>query len=131
MEHHANLVPWQQLCRERGAELRYLEVDEHGELSLAQLDAELARGDVRLVAFAHVSNVLGTINPVAEIAARARAAGAVTLIDGAQAVPQMPVDVERARRRLLRLDRPQGARARPASACCTAAASCSSRWSRS
>ena len=94
MEHHANLVPWQQLCRERGAQLRYLEVDERGELSLAQLDAELARGDVRLVAFAHVSNVLGTINPVAEIAARARAAGAVTLVDGAQAVPQMPVDVE-------------------------------------
>ncbi len=93
MEHHANLVPWQQICRERGAELRYLEVDEHGELSLAQLDAELARGDVRVVAFAHVSNVLGTINPVAEIAARARAAGAVTLVDGAQAVPQMPVEV--------------------------------------
>ena len=93
MEHHANLVPWQQICRERGAELRYLEVDEHGELSLAQLDAELARGDVRVVAFAHVSNVLGTINPVAEIAARSRAAGAVTLVDGAQAVPQMPVDV--------------------------------------
>jgi cysteine desulfurase/selenocysteine lyase len=93
MEHHANLVPWQVLCAERGASLRYLEVDEHGELSLEQLDAELARGDVRLVAFAHVSNVLGTINPVAEMVARARAAGAVTLIDGAQAVPQMPVDV--------------------------------------
>jgi cysteine desulfurase/selenocysteine lyase len=95
MEHHANLVPWQVLCRERDAELRYLEVDEHGELSLEQLDAELARGDVRMVAFAHVSNVLGTINPVAEIAARVRAAGAVSLIDGAQAVPQLPVDVER------------------------------------
>jgi cysteine desulfurase / selenocysteine lyase len=93
MEHHANLVPWQQVCRARGAELRWLEVDANGELSLDQLDAELARGDVRLVAFAHVSNVLGTINPVAEIAARARAAGALTLIDGAQAVPQMPVDV--------------------------------------
>jgi len=94
MEHHANLVPWQVLCRERGAQLRYLEVDADGRLSLAQLDAELARGDVRLVAFAHVSNVLGTINPVAEIAARARAAGAVSVIDGAQAVPQMPVDVD-------------------------------------
>ena len=78
MEHHANIVPWQVLCRERGAELRYLEVDERGELSLDALDAELARGDVRLVAFAHVSNVLGTINPVAEIVARARAAGAAT-----------------------------------------------------
>jgi cysteine desulfurase / selenocysteine lyase len=94
MEHHANLVPWQVLCRERGAELRYLEVDERGELSPAALDAELERGDVRLVAFAHVSNVLGTINPVAQMTARVRAAGAVSLIDGAQAVPQMPVDVE-------------------------------------
>jgi cysteine desulfurase/selenocysteine lyase len=93
MEHHANIVPWQMLCRERGAELRYLELDERGELSAAQLDAELARGDVRLVAFAHVSNVLGTINPVAEMAASVRAAGAVSLIDGAQAVPHMAVDV--------------------------------------
>jgi cysteine desulfurase/selenocysteine lyase len=93
MEHHSNIVPWQVLCRERGAELRYLEVDERGELSLQALEAELARGDVRLVAFAHVSNVLGTINPVAEMAARVRAAGAVSLIDGAQAVPHMPVDV--------------------------------------
>jgi cysteine desulfurase/selenocysteine lyase len=93
MEHHANLVPWQVLCRERGAELRYLEVDERGELSLEQLDAELARGDVKLVAFTHVSNVLGTINPVAEMTARIRAAGAISLIDGAQAVPQLPVDV--------------------------------------
>ena len=94
MEHHANIVPWQRLCAERGASLRYLEVDGHGQLSLAQLDEELARGDVKLVAFAHVSNVLGTINPVAQIAARARAAGALSLIDGAQAVPHMPVDVD-------------------------------------
>ncbi len=94
MEHHANIVPWQVLCRERGATLRYLEVDERGELSLEALDAELARGDVRLVAFAHVSNVLGTINPVAEMTRRIRAAGAVSLVDGAQAVPQMPVDLD-------------------------------------
>ncbi len=93
MEHHANIVPWQVLCRERGAQLRYLEVDERGELSLEQLDAELARGDVKLVAFAHVSNVLGTINPVAEMTARIRAAGALSVVDGAQAVPHMPVDV--------------------------------------
>ena len=92
-EHHANLVPWQMLCRERSAELRYLEVDDHGELSLDALDSELARGDVKLVAFTHVSNVLGTINPVAEMTARIRAAGAVSLVDGAQAVPQMPVDL--------------------------------------
>jgi cysteine desulfurase/selenocysteine lyase len=94
MEHHANIVPWQVLCRERDASLRYLKVDERGELSIEQLEAELARGDVRLVAFAHVSNVLGTINPVAEMTARARAAGAVSLVDGAQAVPHLPVDVE-------------------------------------
>jgi cysteine desulfurase/selenocysteine lyase len=94
MEHHANIVPWQMLCRERGAELRYLEVDERGEVSLDQLDAELARGDVRMVAVTHVSNVLGTILPVAETVTRARAAGAVSLVDGAQAVPHMAVDVD-------------------------------------
>jgi cysteine desulfurase/selenocysteine lyase len=94
MEHHANIVPWQVLCRERGATLRYLEVDERGELSLEQLDAELARGDVRMVAFTHVSNVLGTIVPVAEMTSRVRAAGAISLVDGAQAVPHMAVDVE-------------------------------------
>jgi cysteine desulfurase/selenocysteine lyase len=93
MEHHSNIVPWQLLCRERGAELRYLSVSSDGLLSLDELDAELAGGRVRLVGAVHVSNVLGTINPVAEIAARARAAGAVCLVDGSQAVPQMPVDV--------------------------------------
>jgi cysteine desulfurase / selenocysteine lyase len=93
MEHHANIVPWQQLCKERGAQLRYLEVDETGLLNPAQLDRELERGDVKLVAFTHVSNVLGTINPVAQMTARIRAAGAVSLVDGAQAVPHMPVDV--------------------------------------
>jgi cysteine desulfurase/selenocysteine lyase len=93
MEHHANIVPWQVLCRERGAELRYLEVDERGELSLERLDRELAMGDVKLVAFTHVSNVLGTIVPVAEMTERIRAAGATSLVDGAQAVPHMPVDL--------------------------------------
>jgi cysteine desulfurase/selenocysteine lyase len=93
MEHHANIVPWQQLCREKGAELRYLEVDERGELSLDQLDRELEKGDVKLVAFTHVSNVLGTILPVEEMVARVRVAGAISLVDGAQAVPHMPVDL--------------------------------------
>ncbi len=93
MEHHSNLVPWQQLCEETGARLRYLSVGESGELSLDELDSVLAEGHVKLVAVAHLSNVLGTINPVEEIARRARAAGAVTLIDGAQAVAQMPVDL--------------------------------------
>ncbi len=94
MEHHANIVPWQQLCKEQGAELRYLHVDEQGKLDPEQLDAELERGNVKVVAFTHVSNVLGTVNPVAEMTARIRAAGAVSLVDGAQAVPHMPVDVK-------------------------------------
>jgi cysteine desulfurase / selenocysteine lyase len=89
-EHHANIVPWQLLCGERGAELRYLDVDDEGRISLDQLDAQLADGRVRLVTTFHISNVLGTINPVAAICERARAAGAVSLIDGAQAVPQLP-----------------------------------------
>ena len=93
MEHHSNIVPWQLLCQETGAELRYLDVADDGTLSLDQLDEELASGRVKLAAFAHISNVLGTINPVAEMAARVRAAGATSLIDGSQGVPQLPVDV--------------------------------------
>jgi len=93
MEHHSNIVPWQILCEATGARLRYLTLTEGAELSLDELDDVLAEGRVKLVAFAHISNVLGTINPVAEIARRARAAGAVTLVDGAQAVPQLPVDL--------------------------------------
>jgi cysteine desulfurase/selenocysteine lyase len=93
MEHHSNLVPWQMTAKRNGASLRYLDVGEDGRLSLDQLDAELSRGDVRVVAFAHVSNVLGTINPVAEICARARAAGVLSVVDGCQAVPQLPVDL--------------------------------------
>jgi cysteine desulfurase/selenocysteine lyase len=93
MEHHSNIVPWQILCQQTGATLEYLTIDEHGELSLDELDALLAAGGVKLVAVAHVSNVLGTINPVEDIVRRAQAAGAVVLVDGAQAVPQMPVDV--------------------------------------
>jgi cysteine desulfurase / selenocysteine lyase len=93
MEHHSNIVPWQILCAETGAKLRYLELTDSHELSLDELDSVLAEGRVKLVAFAHVSNVLGTINPVAEIVRRARAAGAVSLVDGSQGVPQMPVDL--------------------------------------
>ncbi len=93
LEHHSNLVPWQLLCEERGAELRYLNISPAGTLSLDQLDAELERGNVKLAAFTHISNALGTINPVAEMCARVRAAGATSLVDGSQAVPQLPVDV--------------------------------------
>jgi cysteine desulfurase / selenocysteine lyase len=93
MEHHSNIVPWQILCDETGARLRYLTLTDSFELSLDELDAVLAEGRVKVVAVAHVSNVLGTINPVAEIVRRARAAAAVSVIDGSQAVPQMPVDL--------------------------------------
>jgi cysteine desulfurase/selenocysteine lyase len=93
MEHHSNIVPWQLLCQERGARLRYLNVSDEGALSLDELDSVLATGRVKLVAVAHVSNVLGTLNPVSEIVRRAHAAGAVTLVDGSQAAPQLPLDL--------------------------------------
>jgi cysteine desulfurase/selenocysteine lyase len=93
MEHHSNIVPWQLLCAEQDARLEYLPVSTDGKLDLDELDTRLASGRVKLVGVAHVSNVLGTINPVSEIAGRAHAAGAKVLVDGAQAVPQMPVDV--------------------------------------
>ena len=89
-EHHSNIVPWQLLCQDREAELAYVPVSSDGFLDMEALDALLARGP-RLVAVVHVSNVLGTVNPVAEIARRAHAAGAVVLVDGTQAVPQIPV----------------------------------------
>ncbi|MGI8749248.1 MAG: SufS family cysteine desulfurase [Thermoleophilaceae bacterium] len=93
MEHHSNIVPWQILAEEKGATIRWLHVSEEGTLSLDELDDVLAQGRVKLVSVVHVSNVLGTVNPVAKIAARARAAGAACLVDGSQAVPQMPVDL--------------------------------------
>src|SRR3954449_1490646 len=87
MEHHSNIVPWQLLrCR-----LEYVPVGDDGLLDLDALDALLERGP-KLVAVGHVSNVLGTINPIAEIASRAHAAGALVLVDGAQAVPSLPVN---------------------------------------
>jgi cysteine desulfurase/selenocysteine lyase len=92
MEHHSNIVPWQLLAQEVGAQLAYVELTEDGRLDMDSLDALLAR-EPKLVAVAHVSNVLGTRNPVEEIVARAHAAGAVVLVDGAQAVPHLPVDV--------------------------------------
>jgi cysteine desulfurase/selenocysteine lyase len=93
MEHHSNLVPWQLLCERTGATLDYVPVDDDGRLQLDVLDALLAAGDVKLVAVAHVSNVVGTINPVADIVRRAHAAGAVVVVDGSQAVPQLPVNL--------------------------------------
>jgi cysteine desulfurase/selenocysteine lyase len=93
MEHHSNFVPWQYLCRRTGATLSVVGVDDEGGLDLDELDRLLRAGDVKVVAVVHVSNVLGTINPVQEIVRRAHAAGAIVAVDGAQAVPQIPVDV--------------------------------------
>ena len=92
MEHHSNLVPWQLLCERTGARLRWFGVTDDGRLDLSQAD-ELITPRTRLVALAHQSNVLGTINPVQEIAARAHAAGALVLVDAAQSVPHGRVDV--------------------------------------
>ena len=92
MEHHSDVVPWQLICAERGARIEYIPVLEDGTLDLDAYDLLLERG-ARLVCVAHVSNVLGTINPVAEITRRAHAAGALVVIDGTQAVPQLRVDL--------------------------------------
>ena len=88
MEHHANIVPWQMLRDQLGCELGWVEVDSEGRLDMDSFHSLMERGP-KLVAFTHVSNVLGTINPVIDLCERARAAGAVTVVDGCQAVPQM------------------------------------------
>ena len=92
MEHHSNLVPWQLLAQEVGARLEFLCIDDNGLLLLEGLERKLE--GVKLLAITHQSNTLGTINPIKAIAAVARRAGALTLVDGAQAVPHMPVDVQ-------------------------------------
>jgi len=91
LEHHANLVPWQELAARTGATLRFIPVDDAGALVLDELDALLTER-TRLVAFSHVSNVLGTIQPVDRIVARAREVGALTLLDACQSAPHLPVD---------------------------------------
>lgn len=93
MEHHSNIVPWQLLCEQTGAVLKVVPVSEAGELDLAAFDV-LLNHRTQLVAITHVSNALGSINPVAELTARAHAAGAVVLVDGAQAVAHQAVDVQ-------------------------------------
>jgi cysteine desulfurase/selenocysteine lyase len=92
MEHHSNLVPWQMLAAERDARLLVVPFDDQGMLVVADFDRLLSER-TKLVALTHQSNVLGTINPVRELAAKAHAAGALVLVDGAQSAPHMPVDV--------------------------------------
>jgi cysteine desulfurase/selenocysteine lyase len=93
LEHHANIVPWQLLCQQTGAELKVIPMTESGEIDVAAA-REIIGPATRLLAFTHVSNALGTISPVAELTALARAAGALVLLDGAQGVPHMRVDVQ-------------------------------------
>lgn len=92
MEHHANLIPWQELAARTGATLRYIPVDDDGALRLEEA-ASVIDGSTRLLAFTHASNVLGTINPVAELVALAREVGALTVLDACQSVPHLPVNV--------------------------------------
>ena len=94
MEHHSNIVPWQMLRDDHGVDLRVIPVSDAGELELDALDMCLADGRVRLVAITHMSNVLGTYTPVADIVAKAHAAGALVLIDGSQAIVHRRVDVQ-------------------------------------
>jgi cysteine desulfurase/selenocysteine lyase len=93
MEHHSNIVPWQLLAKRSGARLVYLSVDDDGRLSLDEARAAIGPR-TRIVSIVHQSNVLGTINPIADIAEMARAAGAIMIVDGAQSVPHMPTDVQ-------------------------------------
>jgi len=93
MEHHSNIVPWQQLCERTGATLKAVPIDERGQLVEGEFD-RLLTSRTKIVAMTHVSNALGTINPVEELTARAKAAGAAVLIDGSQASHHIPVDVQ-------------------------------------
>ncbi len=92
MEHHSNLVPWQLVCQRTGARLRWLPLTDEGRLDLVDLD-RIVGERTRVLAFTHQSNLLGTINPVATLVRRAREVGALTVLDGCQSVPHMPVDV--------------------------------------
>jgi cysteine desulfurase/selenocysteine lyase len=94
-EHHSNIVPWQLLAKEKGAKLEYIGVDDNGELILDHLDAYLKTGKVKIVVFSQMSNVLGTITNSEEIVKRSKAHGARVLIDGAQSVPHLKVDLQK------------------------------------
>ncbi|SBW22394.1 putative cysteine desulfurase [Candidatus Protofrankia californiensis] len=92
MEHHSNLVPWQMLCRRTGATLRWIGLTDDGRLDLSTLE-QVITDRTKIFSFVHQSNILGTVNPVATLVARARAVGALVVLDGSQSVPHMPIDV--------------------------------------
>ncbi len=92
MEHHANLVPWQEVCAKTGATLRWIGLTDDGRLDLGALDS-LIDDTTRVVSVVHQSNILGTVNPVRQIMERAHAVGALGIVDACQSVPHMPVDV--------------------------------------
>ena len=93
LEHHANIVPWQMLCERRGSRLRVAPIDSRGDVDLDAFESMIGER-TRLVALTHISNAIGTINPVSQMIAMAKAKGATVLVDGAQAVPHMAVDVQ-------------------------------------
>src|SRR5213595_1924748 len=93
MEHHSNLVPWQLLAERSGARLRFVPVEDNGTLSLDRI-ADLLTDEVKMFAFTYISNSLGTINPVSELCQKARAVGALTLVDAAQSAGHLPINVE-------------------------------------
>jgi cysteine desulfurase/selenocysteine lyase len=129
-ERHANLIPWQQLAQRTGGTLRYLPVDDDGTVRVDLLD-QIVTDRTRVLAFAHVSNVTGTIAPVAELIARARQVGALVVLDACQAVPHLPFDV-----RALDVDFAAFSGHKlygrlPVSGCCMAATSCLRRCPRS
>jgi cysteine desulfurase/selenocysteine lyase len=93
MEHHANLIPWQELCRRTGATLKFIPVEDDGTLRLEELP-QLLTGRTKVLAFTHASNVLGTINPVHELVAAARGVGALVVLDACQSAPHLPLDVK-------------------------------------
>jgi cysteine desulfurase/selenocysteine lyase len=94
LEHHSNLVPWQQIALQQGATLKYIEVDDHGRLMLDDLDSVIGDGTLKMVSVTHVSNSLGTVNPVEKIVEWAHSHGALCMLDGAQSAPHRPVDVQ-------------------------------------
>jgi len=94
-EHHSNIVPWQLLTKEKGAKLRYIGIDDKGELILEQLDEYLDTGRVKLVTVSHMSNVLGTISPIEDMITKCHKKGVKVLLDAAQSVPHMKADVQK------------------------------------